>query len=48
MSRAVAFFAALVAIAMLMLLSAIDFGKLPFTRARRLDCGEPFAEALHG
>ncbi|MEV5021384.1 hypothetical protein MRBLMA1_001206 [Sphingobium sp. LMA1-1-1.1] len=48
MSRAAAFFAVLVAIGVLMLLSAIDFGKLPFTTGRRPNCGEPFAEARHG
>lgn len=48
MTRAAAFFAALVAIGVIFLLSAIDFGKLPFTAGRRPDCGEPFAEALHG
>ncbi|WP_158511177.1 hypothetical protein [Sphingobium sp. MI1205] len=48
MSRAAAFFAVLVAIGVLLLLSAIDFGKLPFTPGRRPDCGEPSVEAHHG
>lgn len=48
MTRAAAFFAVLVAIGVLLLLSAIDFGKLPFTSSRRPDCGEPAIEAHHG
>lgn len=38
MTRAVAFFAALIAIGVLMLLSAIDFGKLPFPTSQTGEC----------
>lgn len=48
MTRAAAFFAVLIAIGVIFLLSAIDFGKLSFTTGRRTECSEPFAEALHG
>lgn len=43
MNRAAAFFAALVALAVLFLLNAIDFGKLPLIPGARPDCGEPFS-----
>ncbi|UZW55520.1 hypothetical protein NUH86_01575 [Sphingobium sp. JS3065] len=48
MDRMAAFFAALVAVFVLLLLGTMDFGKLPFTTGRRLDCGDPPMEALHG
>lgn len=48
MTRAALFFAALVAVAVLMLLSALDFGKLPLATDRSPVCGAPVAETPHG
>lgn len=48
MTRMAAFFAALVAIVVLMILGTMDFGKLPFFTGRRIDCDGGLAEVTHG
>ena len=48
MTRASAFFAVLIAVAVLMLFSVVDFGKLPSIPGTRADCGAPVEEATHG